>query len=177
MELGHLEGLHEQAGEPEIWQYFRAGSLVGREQLAGWMEEALRLRECGIDYPFVTVDGRSGRVAGSTRFRLLDAANRSVEIGGTWLGREFRGTGLNREAKRLMLEYAFEQLGVIRVQFRTDSRNERSQRAIEKLGAVREGVFRKDFIYADGYQRSSVYYSITDEEWPRVRRRLEGDSV
>lgn len=155
-----------------MWQFFRTGSIQSRERMLQWIEEAIALRERGIDYPFVTMDGASGRIAGSTRFRLLDAANRSLEIGGTWLGREFRGSGLNREVKRLMLEYAFEQLGVIRVQFRTDLRNVRSQRAIEKLGAVREGVLRQDFIYADGYRRSSVFYSILDTEWPRVKAAL-----
>jgi RimJ/RimL family protein N-acetyltransferase len=102
----------------------------------------------------------------------MDSANRSVEIGGTWLGAPFRGTGINRHAKYLMLRYAFEEMGVVRVQFRTDLRNLRSQRAIEQLGAVREGVLRKDFIYADGYQRSSVFYSITEDEWPELRLRL-----
>jgi RimJ/RimL family protein N-acetyltransferase len=171
----HLADLHEQAQEAEIWQYFRAGSLVGHEELRQWVEEAMRLRAVGIDYPFAVVEAGSGRVAGSTRFRLLDAANRSLEIGGTWLVREFRGTGLNREMKRLMLAYAFDELGVLRVQFRTDLRNERSQRAILRLGAQREGIFRKDFLYADGYQRTTVYYSITDEDWPQVRRLLESD--
>jgi RimJ/RimL family protein N-acetyltransferase len=171
----HLAELHAQAQEPEIWQYFRAGSLAGYEELRQWVGEALRLRAVGIDYPFAVVEAGSGRVAGSTRFRLMDAANRSLEIGGTWLGREFRGTGLNREMKRLMLAYAFDQLGVLRVQFRTDLRNERSQRAIQGLGAQREGIFRKDFLYADGYQRTTVYYSITDEDWPQVRRRLESE--
>lgn len=174
LEREDLGGLLEVGQEEEIWRYFRLGSLAERGRMEAWVEESLRLRERGVDYPFVTVDMRSGRMAGSTRFRLIDWANRSVEIGGTWLGREFRGSGLNGEAKQLMLEYAFEVMKVVRVQFRTDLRNVRSQRAIEKLGAVREGVLRKDFIYEDGYQRSSVFYSILDEEWPLVRRPLVG---
>ncbi len=171
----HAVELREIAQELEIWTYFRGGSMVGEGKLEGWIGEAVRLREAGIDYPFVTRDLGTRRLAGSTRFRQIDIPNRCVEIGGTWLGKEFRGTGINREAKRLMLEYAFERLGVIRVQFRTDLRNLRSQRAMEKIGAVREGVLRKDFIYADGYQRSSVFYSILDEEWPAVKVRLAGD--
>lgn len=169
LERGDFEKLLEVAQEPEMWQFFRLGSLAERDRMAAWIDESLGLRERGVDYPFVTVDVASGRVAGSTRFRLIDSANRSVEIGGTWLGQEFRGNGLNGEAKRLMLEYAFEVMKVVRVQFRTDLRNLRSQRAIEKLVAVREGVLRKDFIYEDGYQRSSVFYSILDEEWARLR--------
>ncbi len=167
-----LGGLLAQAQEDEMWQYFRTGSLRAPGRMKVWIEEATEAREKGIDYPFVTVDRQSGQIAGSTRFRLIDSANRSVEIGGTWLGASFRGTGLNRHAKYLMLRYAFEEMRVIRVQFRTDLRNLRSQRAIEQLGAVREGVLRKDFIYADGYQRSSVFYSITEDEWPALKLRL-----
>ncbi len=155
-----------------MWRYFRTGSLGSPERMQTWIEEAITAREKGIDYPFVTVDRKSGQIAGSTRFRLIDPSNRSVEIGGTWLGASFRGTGINRHAKYLMLRYAFEEMRVIRVQFRTDLRNLRSQRAIEQLGAVREGVLRRDFIYADGYQRSSVFYSIIEDEWPGVALAL-----
>jgi len=163
-----LRRLLAQAQEDEMWRYFRTGSLGSPERMQTWIEEAITAREKGIDYPFVTVDRKSGQIAGSTRFRLIDPSNRSVEIGGTWLGASFRGTGINRHAKYLMLRYAFEEMRVIRVQFRTDLRNLRSQRAIEQLGAGREGVLRRDFIYADGYQRSSVFYSITEDEWPAV---------
>lgn len=172
MELGDWEELVGLAGEAELWQYFRAGSLGEGAKMRAWVEEAIALREKGIDYPFVTEDVRSGAVMGSTRYRLLDAGNRSVEIGGTWLGRAYRGSGVNAEAKYLMLAYAFEVMKVVRVQFRTDLRNVRSQRAIEKLGGVREGVLRDDFIYADGYRRSSVFYSILEAEWAGVKERL-----
>ena len=172
MELGDWQGLLGLAGEAELWRYFRAGSLGEEGKMRAWVEEALSLREKGIDYPFVTEDVRTGSVMGSTRYRLIDAGNRSVEIGGTWLGQAYRGTGVNGEAKYLMLEFAFEVMKVVRVQFRTDLRNLRSQRALEKLGAVREGVLRKDYIYADGYERSSVFYSILDEEWKAVKERL-----
>lgn len=172
LEMSDFAGLARIVGDGEIWRYFRTGSLEDPEKLQGWIGEALRLREAGVDYPFVTIDLGTEQIVGSTRYRLIDGTNRSVEIGGTWLGREFWGTGVNLAAKRLMLEHAFERMGVIRVQFRTDARNTRSQRAVEGLGAQREGVFRKDFIYADGYQRSSVFYSITDDEWPAVKLRL-----
>ncbi len=165
----HFSGLLAQAQEQEIWRYFRAGSLADPQRLQAWIDQALLARQRGQDYPFVILDQASGRIAGSTRFREIDAANRSLEIGGTWLGKDFRGTAINRNAKFLLLQFAFESLGVIRVQFRTDLRNVRSQSAIIKVGALREGVFRKDFIYDDGYQRSTVFYSITDEDWPRVR--------
>lgn len=142
----HAAGLEEAAQEAELFRYFRPGNLADAARREAWMGESIRLREAGVDYPFVIVERAGGSVAGSTRYRLLDGVNRSVEIGGTWVARQYWGTGVNREAKRLMLAHAFETLCVIRVQFRTDERNERSQRAIEALGAVREGVLRKDFV-------------------------------
>lgn len=100
--------------------------------------------------------------------------NRHVEIGWTWLARACWRTPLNTECKYLLLKHAFEDWQCIRVQLKTDLRNERSQRAIERLGAVREGVLRKAVIVKDGYQRTSVYYSILDDEWAEVKARLEG---
>lgn len=165
----HFSGLLAQAQEPLIWRYFRTGSLEDPQRLKDWIEQGQVARQSGREYPFAIFDQASGRIAGSTRFREIDPANRCLEIGGTWLGRNFRGTAINRNAKFLLLQFAFESWRAIRVQFRTDLRNERSQKSIERLGALREGVFRKNFIYADGYQRSTVFYSITDDEWPRVR--------
>jgi N-acetyltransferase len=172
IELADVEGLWPSAQESEIWRYMRFGYLDSPERLRLWVEEAVDARENGKAYPFVTIEAATGRPSGSTRFWCFDAANRSLEIGSTWLGQDFRRTPINTHAKFLMLQFAFESLGCIRVQLRTDSRNERSQRAIERIGAVREGVFRKDFIYPDGYQRSSVFYSVTDDDWPAVKRNL-----
>jgi len=104
----------------------------------------------------------------------ISQSNRSVEIGGTWYGLEFQRTVVNTEAKYLLFTYAFEKLDCVRVQFKTDLRNERSQRAIERLGAVREGVFRNHMILPDGSIRSSVIYSVLADEWPAVKNRLEG---
>ncbi len=121
--------------------------------------------------PFtVLVDGE---VAGSTRYGDIRAPHRGLEIGWTWLHPRWYGSGVNTRMKRLMLAHAFEQMGMLRVQIKTDGRNLRSQRAIEKLGAVREGVLRKHMVLPDGYVRDTVMYSITDEEWPRVKRDLE----
>ena len=172
LEREHFSGLWTQAQEPDLWSYFRTGPLDQPTRLATWIDQAISARQSGREYPFVILDPLSGHIAGSTRFREIDTASRSLEIGGTWLGKDFRGTAINRNAKLLLLQFAFDSLGAIRVQFRTDIRNARSQRAIEKIGALREGVFRKDFIYEDGYQRSTVFYSITDEDWPRVYELL-----
>jgi RimJ/RimL family protein N-acetyltransferase len=108
-----------------------------------------------------------------TRYMTIEQANRGLEIGGTWYGKAHRRTAVNTECKYLLMRHAFETLGCIRVQLKTDSRNERSQRAIERLGATREGVLRKNMIMPDGYQRSSVMYSVIDDDWPSVKARLE----
>lgn len=173
LSLDHAPGLWQVGSEPEIWRYMPYGEIDSPERMRWWVQEMLRRQAAGSDLPFATIHLESGRVAGATRFMTIDRANRSLEIGGTWLGREFRRTAANTEAKYLMLRHAFETLGCVRVQFRTDLRNGRSQRALERLGAVREAVLRKHTIMPDGYQRSSVIYSMLDDEWPAVKRRLE----
>ena len=131
------------------------------------------LLQKGADIPFVVIHKRSGRIAGATRYMDIRAEHRGVEIGGTWYGAEFRRTVVNTECKYLLLRHAFEVMDCIRVQFKTDLRNERSQRAIERIGAIREGVLRHHMILPDGTIRHSVYYSILSAEWPDVRQRLE----
>jgi len=112
-------------------------------------------------------------VAGATRYMEIRPEHNGLEIGGTWYGAEFRRTPVNTESKYLLLRHAFEKLGCIRVQLKTDSRNERSQRAIERIGAQREGLLRNHMILPDGYYRHSVYYSVLDTEWPKVKKKLE----
>jgi RimJ/RimL family protein N-acetyltransferase len=133
----------------------------------------LRRQSAGNDLPLATIDLITNKAIGATRFMDIQRVHRGVEIGGSWLGAAYRRTAANTEAKYLMLSHAFETWGCIRVQIKADLRNERSQRAIERLGAVKEGVIRKNMIMPDGYQRSSVYYSILDDEWPGVKARLE----
>ena len=149
------------------------GNIDSLAKMRSWVEEMLRRQAKGTDLPFAIIDLASGQPAGATRYMTIEPANRSLEIGGSWLGRAYRRTAANTESKYLLLHHAFEVLGCVRVQFRTDLRNERSQRAIERLGAVREAVLRKYSILPDGYPRSSVFYSIIDDEWPGVKRRLE----
>ena len=112
-------------------------------------------------------------MAGATRYLNIMPKDRGLEIGGTWYGTEFQRTPMNTECKYLLLQHAFETLGCIRVQLKTDSRNERSQKAIERIGAVKEGVLRNYMILPDGRYRHSVFYSILDREWPAVKKRLE----
>jgi RimJ/RimL family protein N-acetyltransferase len=134
----------------------------------------LERQKAGTDLPFTTVLRADDRPVGMTRFLHIDRTNLSVEVGGTWLDSALWRTPVNTESKFLLFRYAFETEKVHRVSLRTDLRNERSQRAIARLGAVREAVFRDDRLLADGSFRSSVAYGILASEWPRVRSGLEG---
>lgn len=169
--LSHVPGLWA-ANAPDTWDYMPYGAINSAEKMQSWVEEMLQRRAKGTDFPFA-IQTETGQPIGASRYMTIDRANRSLEIGGSWLGTAWRGTGANTEAKYLLLRHAFEQLACLRVQFRTDLRNVRSQRAIERLGATREAVFRKYSIMPDGHQRSSVFYSIIDDDWPRVKESLE----
>ena len=123
--------------------------------------------------PFATVERNSKKIVGSTRFMNIDAMNRHVEIGSTWIAPPWQRTAVNTEAKYLMLRHAFETWKCMRVEFKTDLMNERSRRAILRLGAKEEGTFRKHMVTWSGRIRDSVYFSIIDTEWPEVKARLE----
>jgi RimJ/RimL family protein N-acetyltransferase len=141
--------------------------------IEGWMRAALELEAAGNGMPWVTLLKDSGRVVGSTRFIDLDRRHQTVEIGNTWLSPEVQGAGVNPECKLLQLRFGFEELGLRRIAFKTHHENLQSQAAIRKLGAVEEGTFRNHYVMPDGSQRHSVWFSITREEWPAVRSRLE----
>jgi RimJ/RimL family protein N-acetyltransferase len=126
-----------------------------------------------MQMPFAIIDLVSQKAIGSTRFLDIQPANKGLEIGWTWLGQDYWRSVRNTECKYLLLSYAFEQQGAIRVQLKTDRRNQRSQLAIERIGGVKEGMLRQHMIMPDGYLRDSVYYSILDGEWPGVKKRLE----
>jgi RimJ/RimL family protein N-acetyltransferase len=134
----------------------------------------LEKQACGSVVLFTQVDPASGRAVGQTTYMNINRYDRGLEIGSTWLGKPWQRTGINTEAKYLLLRHAFEDLGAVRVQLKTDGRNTQSQRAIERLGAVREGLLRKYQRVWDGFTRDTVMYSITDGEWPAVKARLEG---
>lgn len=169
----HAESLWPHADEPEIWLYMPYGKVDSVDRLRDVIQELLRRQAGGTDLCFAVVDLASNAPIGMTRFMTIERANRSVEIGGTWYSKAFRRTAVNTECKNLLMTHAFENWDCVRVQIKTDLRNERSQRAIERLGATREGVLRKNVIMPDGYQRSSVMYSVIDDEWPAVKQRLE----
>ncbi len=173
MEGSHVEALYEAGRSPEIWPYMpmRVRTL---EDMRTLLEEALRARDRGTEFPFVIIERSLNRIVGSTRFLEITPAHRGIEIGWTWLSPDAWRTPINTECKYLLLRHCFETLGALRVQLKTDARNVRSQVAIERIGGVREGLLRHHRIMPDGYLRDSVYYSILIEEWPAVKARLEG---
>jgi len=172
LSLSHLDALCEVGLDAELWRWIPV-PVSTRVEMRAYIEKALHEQAAGISLPFATIERSSGRPVGSTRFGSIDAANLRVEIGWTWLGRDWQRTALNTEAKYLMLRHAFETLGCIRVEFKTDSLNERSRNAILRLGAKQEGIFRNHMTTASGRIRHSVYFSITDAEWPAVKTNLE----
>ena len=172
LELAHVQELARIGSAPEIWKYMRYGLIESESQMSAWVNELLKLQEAGTDLPFTVFHLPSHRIVGATRYLNISQANQTVEVGGTWYGLEFQRTVVNTETKYLLLKYAFEDLHCIRVQFKTDVSNGRSQKAIERLGAVREGVLRNHMILPDGRVRSSVIYSILSDEWPSIEARL-----
>ena len=170
MTEAHIPALAEIGAGQDFWHFMLYGEMRTDADMRGWVTDILNRKG---DLPFVAVHLASGRVAGATRFLNVVPKDRGLEIGGTWYGPEFQRTAVNTECKYLLLRHAFETLGAIRVQLKTDSRNVRSQKAIERIGGVKEGVLRNHMILPDGYIRHSVFYSIVDSEWPAVKTKLE----
>lgn len=169
----HTAGLAEIGVGQPFWHFMLYGDMNSVADMRKWVRDILSRAEKGTDLPFIVTHLASGRVAGATRYLNIMPKDRGLEIGGTWYGTEFQRTPVNTECKYLLLEHAFETLGCIRVQLKTDLRNGRSQKAIERIGAVKEGVLRNHMILPDGYYRHSVFYSILDTEWPDAKKRLE----
>ncbi len=169
----HVPDLAVAARDESIWRFMPYGAVVTPERMAAHVRDAVTRRASGTIYPFAVIHLPSGHAIGCTRYVDIQRDHRALEIGGTWYAPAHQRTRVNTECKFLLLRHAFEQLGCLRVQFKTDLRNERSQRALERIGAVKEGVLRKNLTMPDGYQRSTVVYSILDDEWPGVKRRLE----
>jgi N-acetyltransferase len=170
--LEHLPALEKIAFDERIWRYMTTWVRTPAE-LRGWVEVTLEGLAAGTALPWVTVLQESGAVVGSTRLFDLNRVHGTVELGNTWLTPTVHGSGVNAEAKLLQLGYAFDTLGLRRVALKTHHENRQSQAAMRKLGAVYEGTFRNHYVMPDGSQRHSVWFSITRDEWPTVRSRLE----
>jgi RimJ/RimL family protein N-acetyltransferase len=171
LQIAHIEALYEAGRDPQVFRYFR-NRMTSVDDMRSYMMEALAGQDKGTDLPWVIVDREQNKIVGSTRLFDCQLANRNGEVGHTWLNPSVWRTRINTECKYMILRHCFESLGFIRVQLKTDLRNVRSQEAIARLGAVREGVWRNHVIMHDGYIRSSVVYSILAEEWPGVKEKL-----
>ena len=169
----HIPGLAEIGVGQTFWDFMLYGRMDSVEDMRNWVRDILSRAQNGTDLPFVAIHLASGKVAGATRYLNIMPKDRGLEIGGTWYGTEYQRTPVNTECKYLLLTHAFERLGCIRVQLKTDLRNVRSQNAIERIGAKREGILRNHMILPSGQFRDSVFYSILDSEWPEVKKRLE----
>jgi len=169
----HIPWLTEIGAGQTFWDFMLYGNINTEDDMRGWVRDIIARGEKGTDLPFVVIHLASGRVAGATRYLNIMPKDRGLEIGGTWYGTEFQRSAVNTECKYSLLTHAFETLGCIRVQLKTDLRNERSQKAIERIGAKKEGILRNHMILPDGRYRDSVFFSILDTEWHDVKKRLE----
>ena len=158
----YLEHFPEQ--EPNMWQY-SVKPIAGKEGLKEYIACALEARAAGQEYPFIVWDKKQGKYAGCTRLYDIQFEHETVQLGYTWYGQEFRGTGLNKNCKFLLLQFAFEHVGAARVEFRADHRNQRSIAAMKSLGCVEEGFLRSHLLKLNGERRTSIILSILKDEW------------
>ena len=173
LQLHHAAALYQASQNQRIWAYMPLNPSASLDTMNAWIEHTLQEQQAGAIVPFAIVENTTGRAVGSTRYLNILLHDRGLEIGWTWLSLEVQRTGVNTECKYLLLRHAFESLHMIRVQFKTDSRNLKSQQAIERIGGKREGVLRNHMILPNGYIRHSVFFSIIDSEWPDVKAALE----
>jgi RimJ/RimL family protein N-acetyltransferase len=174
LELSDFENLISFAvNEPEIWKYSLV-QAIGENGLKNYLNLAIQGRIDKREYPFIVFDKLTESFAGSTRFYDVQIANKSLQLGYTWYGKQYQGTGLNKHCKNLLLEFAFERLGIERVEFRADSDNKRSILAMKSIGCVEEGILRSNGIRSDGTRRDSIILSILKSEWEtKTRKELE----
>ena len=170
--ISHVQPLSQVGLDEELWRWIPVPVRTAADMTA-YVETALKERDSGLAVPFVQIERASGRVVGSTRYASIERTHRRLEIGWTWVAPAWQRTVINTDAKYLLLRHAFEALGCMRVELKTDSLNERSRAAILRIGARQEGIFRNHMITSSGRIRHSVYFSIIDSEWPEVKSRLE----
>ena len=168
----HHADLSRVGLEEELWRWIPV-PVRTPEEMCAYIASALDEQARGVSLPFALIEKSGNRAIGSTRYGNIDRTHRRVEIGWTWVAPAWQRTALNTEAKYLLLQHAFETLGCMRVELKTDSLNERSRAAILRIGAREEGTFRNHMITSTGRVRHTVYFSIIDSEWPEVKARLQ----
>lgn len=172
LNASHLCGLAAAIADGALWT-IRETLVPHADELGSFLQQAEAASSAGRELAFATIDVASGQVAGSTRFRCIEAQHRRAEIGFTFLGARWQRTALNSEAKFLMLEHGFERCGLNRIELLTDARNTRSRAAIVRLGASEEGVLRSHMVMRDGHVRDTVVYSVVAAEWPSLKHALQ----
>jgi len=170
--LDHLAGLNAVGLDAEIWRWMLS-QIQSPTDMRAYLEAALAAAADGREVPFATIERASGKLVGSTRYLSIESRHRRLEIGHTWIAPAWQRSAINTEAKLLLLAHAFNRLGALRVEFKTDSLNERSRAALAAIGATEEGTLRNHMVSDTGRRRHSVYFSVIEEEWPRVRQHLE----
>ncbi|UPT68185.1 MAG: GNAT family N-acetyltransferase [Sphingobacteriales bacterium JAD_PAG50586_3] len=168
----HFAELDALAKEPRIWEFYTVNG-GNSESLMKAMQSGLDDRDKGLQYPFVIYHKEHKKLIGGTRYLDIQALHNKLEIGWTWLHPDYWKTAVNLECKLLLLTFAFETLGVYRVQFKVDVLNMRSRKAVEKIGGIAEGILRNDMVRENGTKRNSVYFSIIDADWPETKGRLQ----
>lgn len=171
LESSHKEELVKAASDGKLWELWYT-SVPSAETIDAYIDEALNAKTNGTAYPFVIIDRKNGRIIGSTRFCNATPEHKRLEIGYTWYAKAYQRTAANTEAKFLLLNHAFERLGCIAVEFRTNWFNLKSRQAIARLGAKQDGVLRYHKLNPDGTYRDTVVFSITKNEWPCVKKSL-----
>ena len=172
LSMDHLAGLTVVGLDSEIWRWMPT-FVQSPQDMRTLIEEALAEAEAGTMVPFATIERATGKPVGSTRYLSIVPPHRRLEIGWTWLAPAWQHSAVNTEAKLLMLQHAFDKMGALRVEFKTDALNEQSRAALRKIGTTEEGIFRRHMVMPGGRRRDSAYYSIIEEEWPRVRQHLD----
>jgi N-acetyltransferase len=172
LDQSHFEGLSKIAFDPDLWR-LNIATIRDADELKASIEAMLAAQAAGTMLPFATIERASQRVIGSTRFMNIERAHRRLEIGGTWIAKRGQRTVINTEAKYLMLRHAFEELGCVRVELKTDALNQQSRTAILRIGAKEEGTLRQHTLTWNGRTRDTVYFSILDKEWPQVKADLD----
>ncbi|MFJ7737288.1 GNAT family N-acetyltransferase [Lysinibacillus sp. NPDC097287] len=172
LEKQDVAGILAAGSYPDIWTYLST-NLNNEADVHNFVDKALQEKAFNKEFPFVIVDKKSGKVIGSTRFMDIDTQHQRLEIGYTWLTPAYWRTEVNTNCKYLLLSYCFDVLGLRRVQIKTDHENTRSQKAIERIGAIKEGILRNHMIRKDGTTRHTVMYSVIKEDWPEMKTHLK----
>ena len=173
LQAHHAEDLFVWSIESEIWTYMTFAKLDSRKELDAWLKSAIQANDAGTEMNFAIIDEISGRAVGGTSLYRVIPEHRRLELGKSWLGHLYRRTHINTVAKYLLLTHAFEVIHANRVELNTDGRNLRSQRAMERLGAMRDGLLRAHIIMRDGYVRDTANYSFIATDWPDTKSKLE----